>query len=155
MLTPSKVFKNTVVLAPDCEPEKLKVELGEGSRYCLPHGTRRVWPDSKGRLWVSEWNAGNVSVFDPEAKSWRTWPLPAAGARCYSVYVDERDKVWLTDFTSNAIVVFDPETESFESFPSNRPNARVRQMLGRKGEAWGAESGTDRLVVIRFGKPVN
>ena len=118
-------------------------------------GTRRVWPDSKGRLWVSEWNAGNVSVFDPEAKSWRTWPLPAAGARCYSVYVDERDKVWLTDFTSNAIVVFDPETESFESFPSNRPNARVRQMLGRKGEAWGAESGTDRLVVIRFGKPVN
>jgi virginiamycin B lyase len=25
----------------------------------------------------------------------------------------------------------------------------VRQMLGRAGEAWGAESGTDRLVVIR------
>jgi virginiamycin B lyase len=25
-------------------------------------GTRRVWPDSKGRLWVSEWNAGNLSV---------------------------------------------------------------------------------------------
>jgi virginiamycin B lyase len=25
-------------------------------------GTRRVWSDSKGRLWVSEWNAGNLSV---------------------------------------------------------------------------------------------
>jgi streptogramin lyase len=23
-------------------------------------------------------------------------------------------------------------------------------LLGRKGEVWGAESGTDRLVVIRF-----
>jgi virginiamycin B lyase len=25
----------------------------------------------------------------------------------------------------------------------------VRQMLGRPGEAWGGESGTDRLVVVR------
>jgi len=25
----------------------------------------------------------------------------------------------------------------------------VRQLLGRAGEVWGAESGTDRLVVIR------
>ena len=29
-----------------------------------------------------------------------------------------------------------------------RDNANVRQMLGRKGEAWGAESGTDRLVMV-------
>jgi streptogramin lyase len=28
-------------------------------------------------------------------------------------------------------------------------NAAVRQMLGHKGEAWGAESGADRLVVVR------
>jgi len=25
----------------------------------------------------------------------------------------------------------------------------VRQLLGRKGEIWGAESGLDRLVVVR------
>ena len=31
------------------------------------------------------------------------------------------------------------------------PRAEVRQMLGRPGERWGAESGTDRLVVIRHG----
>jgi streptogramin lyase len=28
-------------------------------------------------------------------------------------------------------------------------SAAVRQMLGRPGEVWGAESGTDRLVRIR------
>ena len=32
-------------------------------------GTRRVWSDSKGRLWVSEWNAGNLSVYDILARS--------------------------------------------------------------------------------------
>jgi virginiamycin B lyase len=64
--------------------------------------------------------------------------------------VDEQDKIWLTDFSANAIVRFDATKESFESFPSDRSGANVRQMLGRKGEAWGAESGTDRLVVIRY-----
>ncbi len=111
-------------------------------------GARRVWPDSRGRIWVSEWNSGNVSVFDPTAKSWRQWKLPGKEPRTYSVYVDEQDKVWLTDLSGNAIVRFDPVTEKFQSFPSGLPGANVRQMLGRKGEAWGAESGTDRLVVV-------
>ena len=28
-------------------------------------GTRRVWSDSAGRLWISYWNAGMVAVYDP------------------------------------------------------------------------------------------
>lgn len=110
-------------------------------------GARRVWPDSKGRLWVSYWNTGQVGMYDPAAKSWREWKLPGS-ARTYSVWVDDSDKVWLTDWSINAIVRFDPLTEQFETFESNRPNASVRQMLGRKGEAWGAESGNDRLVMV-------
>jgi virginiamycin B lyase len=112
-------------------------------------GTRRVWSDSKGRLWVAEWNAGSVSVYDPGAKDWKVYKLPGEQPHAYAVYVDDRDKVWLTDFTANAIVGFDPVTESFTSFPSDKDNAAVRQLLGRPGEVWGAESGTDRLVVIR------
>ena len=111
-------------------------------------GARRVWSDSRGRIWVSEWNSGNVSVYDPAAKSWRQWKLSGKEPRTYSVYVDERDKVWLTDFSGNAIVRFDPDTGNFQSFPGSEPGANVRQMLGRPGEAWGAESGTDRLVVV-------
>jgi len=113
-------------------------------------GTRRVWSDSSGRLWVSEWNAGTLSVYDPRRESWRTWALPGGSEQAYAVYVDDEDKVWVSDFATNAILRFDPKTEKFESFPSTRTNANVRQMAGRAGEAWGAESGTDRLVVIRF-----
>ncbi len=102
-------------------------------------GARRVWSDSKGRIWVSEWNSGNLSMHDPANGSWKAWKLPGAGPRCYAVYVDEKDKVWLTDFMANAIVRFDPATEKFESFPSNKRGASVRQMLGRRGEAWGAD----------------
>ena len=101
-------------------------------------------------LWVSFWHAGALARYDPVAKTWKTWALPKSKSGCYSVYVDEQDKVWVTDFVANAILRFDPVAEKFESFPSDKRGAAVRQMLGRPGEAWGAESGTDRLVVVRY-----
>jgi virginiamycin B lyase len=64
--------------------------------------------------------------------------------------VDDRDKVWLSDFGANALVRFDPVKEAFDVFPLPSPGANVRQLLGRHGEVWGAESGTDKLVVIRL-----
>ena len=111
-------------------------------------GARRVWSDSQGRLWISEWNSGQVSMHDPKDGSWKQWKLPGERPRCYSVYVDDRDAVWLTDFSANAIVRFDPKTETFLSFPSDKSGANVRQMAGRAGEAWGGESGTNRIVAI-------
>ena len=112
-------------------------------------GARRIWSDSQGRLWISEWNAGQVSRYDPGSAAWKSWRLPGERPKPYAIYVDERDRVWLTDFAANAILRFEPETERFTGYPSDRANADVRQLLGRPGEVWGAESGTDRLVVIR------
>ena len=113
-------------------------------------GARRVWSDSKGRIWISEWSAGNLSMYDPKDRSWKQWTPPGDKPHTYSVWVDDKDKVWITEWTSNAIMRFDPDTAKFESFPSNKAGAGVRQMLGRAGEAWGAESGNDRLVVVTY-----
>jgi len=114
-------------------------------------GARRVWSDSQGRLWISEWNAGQVARYDPRDGSWQEWKLPGEVPRAYAVYVDERDIVWLSDFGGDAIHAFDPETEKFTSYPTSQAGADVRQILGRPGEVWLPESGADRLVVIRTG----
>jgi virginiamycin B lyase len=66
----------------------------------------------------------------------------------YAVFVDERDKVWLTDFGANLLWRFDPGTRRFTRVPLPSAGAEVRQLLGRPGEVWGAESGTDKLVVV-------
>lgn len=116
-------------------------------------GARRVWSDSQGRIWVSEWNAGQVARYDPSDDSWREWKLPGDHPKAYAVYVDEQDNVWLSDFGANALVRFDSQNEAFTVFPLPSPGAGVRQLLGRSGEVWGAESGTDKLVVIRTGSP--
>lgn len=112
-------------------------------------GARRVWPDSRGRIWVSYWNTGHVGMFDPGPGRWREWRLPGENPRAYAVYVDHRDMVWLTDFGANALVRFDPSQERFEVFRLPSPQSNVRQLLGRSGEVWGAASGVDKLVVIR------
>lgn len=131
---------------------RIDVETGAATPVDPPtprQGARRIWSDSKGRLWVSYWHTGQVGRYDPAAGTWKEWQLPGANPRAYSVWVDEADRVWLTEWSSNAIVRFEPERGTFTSFPSDRSPANVRQMLGRAGEAWGAESATDRLVVIR------
>ena len=70
-----------------------------------------------------------------------------------AVYVDDQDRVWLSDFGANALVRFDPTTERFTSFELPSPGAAVRQILGRPGEIWAAESAVDKLVVIRTNLP--
>jgi virginiamycin B lyase len=112
-------------------------------------GARRVWADSHGRVWVSEWNSGNLSVHDPAKKTWRTHRLPGRDPRAYAVYVDEADRVWVSDFGANAVLRFDPAAERFETFAFPREAASVRQILGRRGEVWLPESGTEHISVIR------
>jgi virginiamycin B lyase len=131
-----------------------KIDLGSGKAHVIEpptkgQGARRVWSDSKNRIWVSEWNAGKLGRYDPADASWKEWPLPGKDPKPYAVYVDEGDEVWVSDFGANALVRFTPDSESFEVFPIPSPSASVRQLLGRPGEVWGAESGTDKLLVIR------
>jgi virginiamycin B lyase len=65
------------------------------------------------------------------------------------VYVDEADVVWVSDFGANAMVRFDPTSESFTVLRLPHQPGDVRQILGRPGEVWGAESSADHLIVIR------
>jgi len=132
-----------------------QVDINDGSVKVLEpptrrQGARRVWSDSKGIIWVSEWNGGKLASYDPKNGKWKEWRLPDRGAKPYAVWVDENDKIWLSDFGNNTIVKFDPLTEKFKSFRLPSGGAKVRQILGRKGEVWGAESAVDKLVVIRL-----
>ena len=127
-------------------------ETGEATVLEPPtpeQGARRVWSDSEGNIWVSEWNSGQVSRYAPASGDWRTWKLPGDDPKAYAVYVDDQDIVWLSDFGANAVVRFDPSTQTFTSFEGSAPGANVRQILGRPGEVWAPESGTDRLMLIR------
>lgn len=112
-------------------------------------GARRVWSDSKGMVWISYWNTGQLGRYDPKTNAWKEWKLPGSNPQTYAVYVDERDIVWVSDFGANAIHSFDPATERFTTYPLPSPRSNVRQILGRPGEVWLPLSGVDKLAVLR------
>ena len=130
-----------------------KVNLENGSVEVLEpptrgQGARRVWADSKGQIWVAEWKREQLARYIPESGEWKEWKLPGRNPKPYAVYVDENDVVWLSDFGNNSMVSFDQEKEEFRVYKIPSTGAKVRQILGRKGEVWGAESGQDKLLLI-------
>ena len=111
-------------------------------------GARRVWSDSRGRIWVSEWNSGEVSVHDPAAKPGNVG-LPGDEPALLRGVRRRRDQVWVSEWGGNAMFRFDPASESFERFGFPRDVTNIRQILGRPGEVWLPESGTEHISVIR------
>lgn len=134
----------------------VRVDPAAGLAETLPaahpqQSPQRVWSDAQGKLWVSAADGDSLGHYDPLAREWREWPLPeGATARPHAVYVDEQDRIWLSDRAGNALLRFNPFGHDFTPFASDRPGADVRQLRGRVGEVWGAETGHDRLVVIRY-----
>lgn len=130
---------------------RIDTETGAATRIDPPtpdQGARRIWSDSSGQLWVTEWNAGKLARYAPSDDAWREWDMPGESMP-YAVFVDDRDHVWVSDFGTNAIVRFLPSDESFTTVPLPADPGDVRQLLGRPGEVWGAESAADALVVVR------
>jgi virginiamycin B lyase len=110
-------------------------------------GARRVWADSRGRIWVSEYKSGKLGRYDPGNGQWKEWPLPGDNAQPYAMFVDNRNIVWMSDTGNGRILCFDPATEKFTT--ADGPAPAVRQIHGRTGEVWGAASGDDELLRIR------
>ena len=114
-------------------------------------GVRRVSPDSAGRLWIAEYNVGQLGRYEPASGLWTEWQLPGDNPRAYAVYVDDQNMVWLTDTGADTLVRFDPATEAFTTLAISRPS-NVAQLGGKPGEVWGAERARDHLVVVRGGQ---
>jgi virginiamycin B lyase len=111
-------------------------------------GTRRVWSDSKGDLWMSEWSGGQISRYSPSTGQWTRIPLPGnVRSQLYAVYVDNKDVVWVSNWADDKIYGYDPKTQKFSTAPGNG----VRQILGIDGQVYLPE-GEGAITVINTGK---
>jgi virginiamycin B lyase len=61
-----------------------RIDLETGTTTVLEppvprQGARRVWSDSRGGLWITGWNSGDLFRYDSKSDSWKRWHLPATG----------------------------------------------------------------------------
>jgi virginiamycin B lyase len=116
-------------------------------------GARRIWADSQGALWISEFLAGQLARYDPGRNAWQAWRLPGDKPQPYGVYVDQHDVVWVSDFGAGTLLRFDPTISRFSRIAGEKSDVRIRQLLGRPGEVWGADSAHDRLIRVTEQNP--
>ena len=67
---------------------RIDVETGEATIIEPPtpeQGARRVWSDSRGRIWVSYWNTGQVGMYDPATQSVARMEAAGQAARVLGV----------------------------------------------------------------------
>ena len=87
-------------------------------------GPRRGQIDAQDRLWVAEYYAGQLAMFDPATTEIKEFALvpgtkaydPPYAAPYSTTVDDERQQVWTTDFNSARIFRFDMQTEKTTEF---------------------------------------
>src|SRR5450830_1812767 len=128
------------------DPATGKVEAWKAHKGAGPYG---ITTTPNGEVWYASLAGDHIVKIDTVSGDALMVQPPKPGVGPRRIWSDSKGLLWVSFWHANAIVRFDPMTEKFESFPSDRRGASVRQILGRPGELWGAESGTDRLVVVR------
>lgn len=112
-------------------------------------GIRRVWSDSKGDLWMSEWNTGFIARYSPANRKWDRWGIPGATrANLYAVYVDSKDIVWVSNWGDNKVYSFDPKTLKFTAVPGSKNGAEIRQINGVGDMVYLPESGNASVMTV-------
>ena len=106
-------------------------------------GARRVWSDSMGRIWVSEWNSGQLSRLPRPQALGRPGSFRATGrapTRSTSTPLTRSGSATSAPMRCSAST---RKSERFmATYPGSEPNANVRQILGRNGEVFLPESGS-------------
>src|SRR5437016_4533282 len=112
-------------------------------------GARRVWSDSRGAFWITGWNSGDLFRYDSKSKTWARWHLPGDGPQPYAVLC-RRDRCSVGQRLGGEC---DPalrsEDREIRLIPTARPLCWRAAARGRKGEVRGAESGADKLFVLK------
>jgi virginiamycin B lyase len=104
--------------------------------------------DGRGILWFTGQD-GVYGRLDPRTGRIDVFDAPG-GRGPYGIASTPEGGIYYVSLAGSYMARVDTAKGTFRTFPLPSEGARVRQLLGRKGEVLGAESGVDRLVVIRF-----
>lgn len=118
----------------------------EAKLYEMPAantGPRRPAVGKDGKLWIPEWNTGQLTSFDPDKEEFKRYEIGPSALGAYDAEVDKRSgEVWVTGALSASMFLFDPETESTLEIPlpTNPGYTRHLAVDPRTGDLWSAYS---------------
>ena len=114
---------NTYQLSPTYPAENIPRFDRNAQGMWTPNGTaspRRVYgiiADSKGIIWMVDWDSRELSKFNPQTAQWEAY-YRAADCGGYGIALDGKDRLWLGCWSNGkgGVAVFDPSTLAYHRF---------------------------------------
>ena len=98
---------------------------------------RRLQIDSKGIVWVGEYEAGKLARFDPKTETFKEFPLPGALSTPYAMGIDRNDHIWYSSHDMDVLGRLDPATGHVTEYPVPYPENTMKEFfLDAQGRLW-------------------
>ena len=104
---------------------------GEVQTFAIPTpnaGPRRMHLDSAGRLWIGEYYAKTIGMFDTRTEQFKEWPVPVPWYGPYDVVADKDGYAWAGAMTSELILRLNTRTGEFRKYLLPRLGVNVRRV---------------------------
>jgi streptogramin lyase len=128
---------------------------GKVSRFTPPtpnSGPRRMHLDTENRVWIGEYYAKTIAVFDPKTEKFQEWPITVPWYGPYDVVADKQGNVWAGGMTSELIVRLDPKTGEFRKYLLPRLGVNVRRVevdnTGARPVLWVGENHQAKIAKV-------
>ncbi len=98
---------------------KIDAKTGKLAFYPTPTPNaraRRGRVDSQNRLWVAEYGANGVVMFDPDTQTITEWKKPLAWEAPYDVLADHNGEVWEVNTFSDRVGRLDPKSGEWTNY---------------------------------------
>jgi streptogramin lyase len=108
--------------------------------------------DSSDRLWIGEWWANQIAMFDPRTEKFQEWPVPIPWYGPYDAVLDKAGNVWTGSMSSDTILRLNPKTGEYRQYLMPLLGINVRRIdVDNNGKApvfWVGENRQAKIAKV-------
>jgi streptogramin lyase len=138
---------------------KIDAASGKATMYPTPtrkSGPRRMHVDAQDRLWIGEFYANKLAIFDTRTNEFQEWAHPIPWYGPYDVAPDKEGFLWTGAMSSDFITHFNPKTGEFRNYLLPRLGSNVRRVdvdnTGPRPVFWVGENHQAKIAKV---EPLN
>ncbi len=116
---------------------------------------RKIQMDSQDRLWIGEYRAGKISMFDTRTTEWKEWDLNTPYHGTYDAGIDKHGNVWSGGMHTDYLTKLDPGTGEVTNYLLPSLNLNIRSVGGMDNRTtpasiWVGQNHVNKIARVEF-----
>jgi hypothetical protein len=121
----------------------------------------QVAVDASGNIWFTDHGSNQFGVFDPQASTWKAFPIGYCSDNCISglpnaIFLDAKNTIWFSEHIAGRIAHYDPSTGVLTEYsvPGSNTPYIWWAMPGPKNLVWFVAWGLGQIGYVNASIPV-